>query len=185
MIGGRFCIAGALALVVLPLTVGCRGSRAERDAEAAVRAYNEALVVAYRTNDPRGLERVAGAHEVRKLTALIDLKRNGSLALESKVEALEILAVESSGPDELEVRTRERWRYWDRALKPGMPAGPVFVADLWMRWKLGREAGVWKILEGKTERSEYLEPKGFQPGDARKGEGAALIESTSRNRAAP
>lgn len=181
MIGGRACVAGVLALGLLPLAAGCRGSRVERDAEAAVRAYNEALVVAYRTNDPRGLERVAGAHEVRKLTALIDLKRNGNLALESKVEELEIIAVERSGPDGLEVRTRERWRYWDRALKPGMPAGPVFVADLWMRWKLGREAGVWKILEGKTERSEYLEPKGFQPGRAPNEEGAALVDSQSRN----
>ncbi len=167
-----FRIASMLALGLLPLAGGCGKWGLERDAAAAVRAYNEALVVAYRTNDPRGLEQVAGTNEVRKLTALIDLKRNGNLALESNVEQFALIAVERSDPDALVVRTRERWRYWDRPLKPGMPAGQVFVADLWMRWQLGREAGVWKILEGKTERSEYLQPKGFRPGIARQDEGA-------------
>jgi len=182
--GARLGLAGMLAFGLLPVVAGCAGSRLEREAEAAVRSYNQALVVAYRTNDERGLERVAGANEVRRLTALIDLKRAGNLALESRVEELELIAVDRSGPDELEVRTRERWRYWDRALKPGMPARPVFVADLWMRWKLGREAGVWKILEGRTERSEYLEPRDFQPGNARNNEGAAVVESPSQNRGA-
>lgn len=182
MIDRRVRFVGVLALGLLPLAGGCGDSRLEREAAVAVRAYNEALVVAYRTNDPRGLERVAGAHEVRRLTALIDLKHTGNLALESKVEKFALVAVHRSGPDELEVRTRERWRYWDRALKPGMPAGQVFVADLWMRWRLAREEGDWKVLEGKTERSEYLEPFGFQPANPGRAGGAKRDESPARNR---
>ncbi len=154
-------LPAAVALVVL---AGCGRWTATREAEAAVRAYNEAIVVAYRTNDPRGLEDVAGPEELRKLIALIDLKRNANLALESRLEEFEVLAVETSGTDAATVRTRERWRYWDRALKPAMPAGQVFVADMWMSWTLGREAGRMKVLGGKTERSEYIEPKGFRPG---------------------
>ena len=150
---------------------GCAPWKVGREAEAAVRAYNEAVVVAYRTNDPRGLAEVAGPNEVRKLTALIDLKRNANLALESRLEELEILGVETPEQNGITVRTRERWRYWDRALKPGMPAGRVFVADMWMTWTLGREAGRLKVLSGRTERSEYLEPKGFRPGgDDERGE---------------
>lgn len=153
-----------LAVALLLDLASCARWKAARNAEAAVRAYNEAIVVAYRTNAPQGLGEVAGTKEVRKLIALIDLKRNANLALESRIEEFEVLNVETSGADGATVRTRERWRYWDRALKPGMPAGQVFVADMWMTWTVGREAGRMKVLGGKTERSEYLEPKGFRPG---------------------
>lgn len=162
--GRRALGFGLAAALAVELTAGCARLRLEREAEAAVRRYNDALIVAYRTNDPRGLESVAGQDELRRLVALIDLKRAGHLALESRVESLELLEATTPGPDAMVVRTRERWRYWDRALKPGMPAGPVFVADLWMRWELARESGVWKVQKGRTERSDYLEPKGFQPG---------------------
>ncbi len=153
-----------LAVALFLVLCGCARWKASREAQAAVRAYNEALVVAYRTNDPRGMAEVAGPDEVRKLTALIDLKRNANLALESRLEELEILGIDTPDGNGVTVRTRERWRYWDRALKPGMPAGQVFVADMWMTWTLGREAGRLEVFRGKTERSEYLEPKGFRPG---------------------
>lgn len=160
-----------LAIALFIVLGGCARWKVGREAEAAVRAYNEALVVAYRTNDPRGLAEVAGPDEVRKLTALIDLKRNANLALESRLEELEILGFETADGNGVTVRTRERWRYWDRALKPGMPAGQVFVADMWMTWSLGRRAGRLEVLRGRTERSEYLEPKGFRPGsDDERGE---------------
>ena len=153
----------ALVLVVVTLS-GCARWKVARDAEAAVRTYDEAITVAYRTNDPRGLDQVAGAAEVRRLIALIDLKRNANLALESRLEDFQVLGVEAASDAGAIVRTRERWRYWDRPLKPGMPAGSVFVADMWMTWTLGREGGRLKVLEGRTERSEYIEPKGFRPG---------------------
>lgn len=159
----RKSAAVALALTFVFLA-GCGRWKEVREAEAAVRAYNEAIVVAYRTNDPRGLEDVAGPKELRKLVALIDLKRNANLMLESRIEEFEVLGVEISGAAAATVRTRERWRYWDRALKPGIPAGQVFVADMWMTWTLGREAGRMRVLGGKTERSVYIEPKGFRPG---------------------
>lgn len=157
-------LGGLLAAAAVAATSGCGRWQLARDGEAAVRAYNDAIVVAYRLNDPRGLEKVAGGDEVRRLTALIDLKRNGNLALESRLEELVVLGVEPLGTDRMTVATRERWRYSDRALKPGMPTGPVFVADLWMTWELGRARGAWRVLRGRTERSEYLEPPGFQPG---------------------
>ena len=157
-------LAAAWLLATGVAAAACGKARLGREAEAAVRAYDAAVVVAYRTNDPRGLERVAGPGEVRKLSALIDLKRAARLALESELEELELLGVESLGPDRMLARTRERWRYWDRPLRPGMAAGPIFVADMWLTWELGREEGAWKVLEGRTERSTYLEPKGFRPG---------------------
>ncbi len=160
---GRVALSAALLATALAAP-GCARLRLRREGEAAVRAYNDAIVVAYRTNDPRGLEKVASAREVRKLTALIDLKRYGSLALESELKEMDVLGVEGSGPDGMVVRTRERWRYWDRALRPGMPAGTVFLADMWMAWELAREGGTWKVRQGRTERSAYLEPKGFVPG---------------------
>lgn len=158
----RRVAARTLAVTILALG-GCTRWRTARELGAAVRAYNEALIVAYRTNDPRGLEKVAGEREVRKLIALIDLKRSGNLALESQLEEFEVLGVEASGAGAATVRTRERWRYRDRALKPGMSPGPSYRADMWMTWDLGLENGTWKVLKGSTDRSEYLEPAGFRP----------------------
>lgn len=157
-------LASAIGITIA--ICGCARWRAAHEAEAALRAYNDALVVAYRTNDPRGLEAVAGPQELRKLIALIDLKRGAHLALESRLERLDVLDVSLTGTDTATLRTRERWRYWDRALRPGMPAGRVFVAEMWMRWDVGSEGGRWRVLGGRTEQSEYLEPPGFRPGAA-------------------
>lgn len=170
-----------LALIIwLGGLAGCGRWKAEREAESAVRAYNEALIVAYRTNTPVGLEQVAGPKEVRRIVALIDLKRGAGLALESELERLEILGVEVTGEEAATVRTRERWRYWDRTLRPGMPVGQVFVADMWMTWTVGPDAGRRKVLEGKTERSEYLEPSGFHPGNSDREDGGAAEKTDGK-----
>ncbi len=156
-------LAPLAALAAVVMAVGCAQARLRREGEAAVRAYNDALVVAYRTNDPRGLAAVATESEVRKLVALIDLKKASGLALESEMTALEVLGAERARSG-MVVRTKERWRYHDRALRPGMPAGTRFVADMWMSWELVREGRTWKVRGGQTERCDYLEPKGFAPG---------------------
>ncbi len=142
---------------------GCSRWRLRLEGEKAVRAYNDLLVVSYRTNDASGLGSVAGPDELRRLTTLIDLKARAALALESRLEGFEVLGVEPAGADGLVVRTCELWRYWDRPLRPGLAAGTVHVSRMWMTWELSREAGTWKVRSGRTERSEYLEPQGQGP----------------------
>lgn len=152
-------IGAALAVLSLP---GC-GSGLKREAAGAVRAYNAALVEAYRHSDPKRLEPAATAEELRKVWALIDLKRGAGLVLECTLESMEVTSAATAADGALIVETRERWRYFDRALNPGTSPGTVFVADMRIRYRFLREGDAWKMDRGETLACEYLEPKGFDP----------------------
>jgi len=154
--GVRAWLAAALALAA-----GCASDRAE--AERAVRAYGEALAAAYRANDPAPAAPRVTARQLRKLTALIDLKRSNGIVLESALESLEVESASHPAPDRLQVFTRERWRYFDRPLAPGSPAGQVFVAVMALDYELVREGREWKVDELRGRSTEYLEPKGWKP----------------------
>lgn len=147
-----------VALVGTLVAAACRDSWEE----GAIRAYNEAAIIAYRTGDPSGLERVAMPDEIRKITALIDLKRADNLVLESSLERLDVLETRATGPDGATVETRERWTYQDRPLTPGAAPGTRFVADMTMRYEYVRKDGLWKVDGIRTLSNEFLEPKGFK-----------------------
>jgi hypothetical protein len=165
------------ALLALGLSAACAPGNA--DAERAVRAYDAALAAAYRANDPAGLASVATAREVRKVTALVDLKRAGGLVLESTLESLEVLAVAAPSRERMEVSARERWRYFDRPAGGGPPPGPGFLVVVDLDYVLVREGGAWKVDEVRGRRTEYLEPKGYAPHQA--GHGARDGGATTRS----
>ena len=151
-----------VALAAAAALFGCRSDRAE--AERAVRAYNEAAILAYRTRDFGPLREVATEGEWGRVVVLVDLKSAARLVLESELQKLEITEVEKTGPDAMRVRARERWRYHDRPLDPGRPSGTQFVVDMVLEYRFVREAGRWKLDRARTLSSDYLEPSGFAPG---------------------
>jgi len=154
-----------LVVFVLVFVSACGG--VEDEAGRALRAYNEALVLAYRTSDPAVLAEVATERELRKVRVLIDLKKASRLVLESTLEELEVTSAEPCGTDCLVAETRERWRYYDRPLDPGKPPGVVFVVDTALRYELIRQDGAWKMDKGRTLTSTYLEPPGYRPEEHR------------------
>lgn len=149
----------ALAFVCAALS-GCNADR--REAEALVRAYNEAAIVAYRTRSFDDVKKVATQKEWGRVVVLVDLKTANELVLESELQALEITAIEKPNDELLEVSTKERWRYWDRPLKPGAAAGTVFVAQMTLTYDFVREDGAWKLSSARTLTNDYLEPPGFK-----------------------
>lgn len=157
------------ALALLAALAGCAETRAKRQAESLVRAYDEALASAYRQTDVTPVKDLVTAKELKKLIALIDLKASNRIVLESTLERLEVTAARPEGPDRLVVESQERWRYYDRPLAPGKPPGIVYVADMVMRYEFVREGGHWKMDQGKTLTCTYLEPKGFKLGNSSAG----------------
>lgn len=160
--------AAAIAVVLLG---ACSSDR--RGPERAVRAYNEASILAYRTREFGPLRRVATAGEWGRVVVLVDLKSAGRLVLESELESFEVAGVERHDPGRAVVRTKERWRYRDRPLDPGKPRGPEFLVDMALEYQLVKEEGRWKVDRSRARSSDYLEPKGFvldrrphSPGDA-------------------
>lgn len=152
--------AAALACLVA-LLAACSSDR--REAERAVRAYNQAAVLAYRTRDLSGLRDVATEKEWRKVLVLVDLKTANGLVLESQLESLEVTSVARPSADSLRVGSRERWRYHDRPLQPGKPAGAVFVAEMRLEYDFVHQGGKWKLDQARTLSNEYLEPRGYRP----------------------
>ncbi len=152
--------AAAAASVAALLACG-QGARDRRAAEAAIRGYDDAAILAYRTRDLEPLKRFATQGEWGRVVVLVDLKTAAKLVLESELLSLEVERVERSGPDALVADTRERWQYHDRPLDPGAPRPPTFVADMRMRYELVRSDGAWKVDRTRTLANRYLEPKGL------------------------
>lgn len=135
---------------------GCSGPCA--DAEKLVRAYNEASINAYRTGDVTRLSLIADEKELRKIKVLLDIKRREGLVLESEMKSLEVTSCTQPAQDSMTVETRERWRYFDRPIKPGIPAGKVFMADMELTYMFRRMSGAWKVGQVKAVSTRYSEP---------------------------
>ena len=148
-----------LMLLMLVMLVGC-----DRESPAAtvVRAYDNALVDAYRENDVKPIIPFVTKKERDKVLVLIDLKKASRLVLECDPPLVTILKVMQPNPNTAVVETEELWSYHDRPLDPGVPNPPHFKARMRLQWTLVKENGQFKVDEGKTLDNTYLEPKGYQ-----------------------
>lgn len=151
----------SLLLAASALLVACAGDRPA--IERCVRDYQDGLITAFRTGDVVPLGRVASENEVRKVTALVDLKRAAAMVLESSLDDFAVEGLEAVGEDAARVTTREKWTYFDRALTPGQSPGPRFVARMRMQYDLGHTDGQWRVLSVRTLSNDFLEPAGFRP----------------------
>lgn len=149
---------------------GCDAVRLRWATAGVARAYDDALITAYRTGDLAPLAAVAGPGEVRRVTALVDLKRASGLVLECSLEDFSLLDSTRTATG-VTVRTRERWTYHDRPARPGGVGGPVFTSEMTMEYQLVHEDGHWRVLEGRTLSSRYLQPPGAGPRSATAGHG--------------
>lgn len=158
---------GWLAIVLVlagSVTVGC-GNDLHAEGQRAVRAYCEALVVAYRTSDASAVQPVTTEREWRKLFTLIDIKRAAGLVLESELESLTVTAVEQPGPGLMTVEATERWRYFDRPVELGTAPGTEFVVEMDLMYSFVDEDGAWKMDQATTRRHDYIEPEGYRPSE--------------------
>jgi hypothetical protein len=149
-----------MLLVAAALLACAPGDRDRREAERAVRAYDDALVRAFRTSDLEGMRATATEAEASRVRVLVDLKIADRLVLESTLERLEVLSATRAGGDGFTVRTAERWRYFDRPLDPGRPVGRAVLAEMQMEYDVAREGGRWLIARARTLSNQYLEPAG-------------------------
>jgi hypothetical protein len=157
------------AVLALVLAAGCRPALSDGDAGGLVRRYCERVVEAYRASDAELVAPLVGDAHAKKLTGLIGVKRDMDVVLDAKLLELALERVERSG-DGVLVFTRERWRYVDRSVGSGEPAGPVSNDAYRLRYRLGREKDRWVVRE-----IDFVEPpvveRGPEPApalDARK-----------------
>jgi hypothetical protein len=145
-------------LAVAALLACAPGDRDRREAERAVRAYDAALVRAFRTSDLDGMRATATPAEAGRVRVLVDLKIADRLVLESTLERLDVLSASKAGADAFTVRTAERWRYFDRPLDPGRRAGGVVLAEMRMEYDVAREGGSWLVAKVRTLSNQRLDP---------------------------
>lgn len=151
-------------VLAVSITVGC-GTDLNDEGERAVRAYCDALIIAYRTSDANAVRPVATEKEWAKIVTLIDIKRAGGWVLESELESLTVTAVDKPSPGVMTVEATERWRYFDRPIELGIEPKTEFVVEMELAYAFVDEDGVWKMDQATTRRHEYIEPAGYRPAE--------------------
>lgn len=140
-----------LALAGLALVLAACGP-SDADLRGAVRAYTSGVIEAYRTSDSTPVHGITGADEERRITALIGVKRDAGVTMDAHLLELRFGGIERRGGEYL-VSTEERWRYEDRRIGGGAPAGPETTDRYWMQYHLRREG---KRLV--VERADFARP---------------------------
>lgn len=136
-----------ISLTLLLLALGC--SRVSPgQARNLVARYNEVVSEAYRKNDIRLIDAVVGpnAPDGARLTGLIGVRLDMGLTLDAHLESLEVTKVEQAG-DNLQVRTREQWRYRDVQTATGRQVGEASVDHYEMHYRFKRQKGAWLVEE--------------------------------------
>lgn len=136
-----------LPLTLLSLALGC-GRVSTREATALVAHYNEVVSEAYRKGDIRIIDQVVGpdAPDGKRLTGLIGVRLDMGLTLDAHLESLEVTGVERT-KDDLQVRTKERWRYRDLKADTGVQVGEASVDHYEMLYHFRKLKGNWLLEE--------------------------------------
>jgi hypothetical protein len=120
-----------------------------------IRAYNDAVILAYRTGDTSRLVDVAGEREARIVSVLVTTKRGSGLVMEATLERLEVLSFQKTSPDSQLIQTSEQWRYYDRPLKPGSDPGQVIEASMKVQYECARSGTAWKVMKVKVLENTF------------------------------
>jgi hypothetical protein len=128
-----------LTIAALALTSGCHAAD-EREGQAAVQRYLDLLAKAYRASDAELVDPLLGDEQGLKVTGLIGVKRDMGLVLDATLLQIEFDKVTRDGAA-LVVETRERWKYLDRRIGTGQPAGPESTDAYRMRYRFERKEG--------------------------------------------
>ena len=125
-----------------------------------VRAYNDAVILAHQTGDISKLGDVAGEREARVVGVLVNTKRGAGLVLEATLERIEVQSSARTGPDSLLIDTTEKWRYYDRPLKPGSSPGQTIEAAMKVQYECERRVSIWKVMKVKVLENTFLSRQG-------------------------
>lgn len=164
----RIPAAVVTAVVLGALVVACGGGLSDERAVDLVEAYNQRLIEAYRTADPVLVESVAGPEEAKKIFALVGVKSDQGITLDSALLEFEALGVERPTASEIVVTTAETWYYLDRRIGQGEAVGEDSTDHYRMTYHLRQFDGAWKVAEvrfaappqvGRTEVLDHAPAK--------------------------
>jgi hypothetical protein len=124
---------------------GCQRSPTA-EAQKLVERYNQVVCEAYRRGDVRLIDPVVGPNEGKKLTGLIGVRLDLGITLDSQLLSLQIIGVEKS-KDEMQVRTKERWRYRDLKIGTGQQVGEASLDAYEMIYLFKKIDKAWMVDE--------------------------------------
>jgi hypothetical protein len=139
---GSLGAAALVILLVLTMTA-CRRMDQTR-AREVIMAYNNGVIEAFKKGDAGVLKEVAAEGQARRMANLIDARRQKGLALESRMEDMEVVSVQKSHGG-VAVRTRERWCYCDRETGTGQLIGRPSEDRYEKVYFLKRRGGRWVV----------------------------------------
>ena len=122
-----------------------------------VTRYNQVVSEAYRKNDVRLIDEAVApdAPDGRRILGLIGVRIDMGLTLDARLEALEVTKVEQTR-DDLQVRTREQWRYRDVQTATGRQVGEASVDHYEMLYRFSYHKGTWLVEETRFTASPQV-----------------------------
>ncbi len=148
-------VVSTCLVVLLGLTLVACQRLDEQTAREVVAAYNGKVIQAFKEGDAGQLKGVASTVQTERMEKLIKTRLRKDLALESRLEDLEVLGVQK-GRGSVAVRTRERWCYCDRQLSTGKLVGRPSEDVYEKVYILKRRGGAWVV-----EKVRFAAPPKF------------------------
>ncbi|NOZ95995.1 MAG: hypothetical protein GXP47_14845 [Acidobacteria bacterium] len=148
-------VVSACLVVLLGLTLVACQRLDKSTAREVVTAYNGKVIQAFKEGDAGYLRGVAATGQAERMEKLIKARLQRDLALESRLEDLEVVGVQK-GRGSVAVRTKERWCYCDRQLSTGELVGRPSEDVYEKVYILKRRGGAWIV-----EKVRFTAPPKF------------------------
>lgn len=113
--------------------------------ESAIREYNDKLMQAVLAADTRLMKGVIGPEEDQRLTAYVTKLKGEGRVIGSRLDRLEVTAVEQSDGATATARTEEDWRYQDYDPRTRKPTGPIMEEHQRLTYHLALVKGRWRV----------------------------------------
>lgn len=142
-----------LSLISVVLFFGCTRNVADtRDAElkVVIAKYNNALVEAYKNQNPAPLREVVGDNEVRKIGTIVESFLQSDEIMEAELVKINFKEIKIDAA-KAEVRTSEDWRYRWVHIKTGKETEPVEDIHYDMLYNMAKKDGKWLIEKTEDE----------------------------------
>lgn len=143
------------ALLIVFVVAGCarKESVDEMQVKTVIAKYNNALIEAYRNQNPIYLKEVAGDDEVRKIGTIVESFLQGDEIMEAEIEKINFKEIKIEA-EKATVRTSEEWRYRWVNIKTGKEAEPARDIHYDMLYRMVKKDGKWLVEKTEDESNK-------------------------------
>ncbi len=113
----------------------------------ALRGYNMALISSYYHNDIDPIKIYATERIIGRVSDLLNRLKSRNIRMEARLEQMRVERIERWGPDNIVIRTFERWKYRHVDIKTKREVKPFTRIEYRLLYNLVKINGRWKVFD--------------------------------------